>query len=310
MKTGALILIAASAAAYGQDAASMAAMQASQMAAQQSMQAAQMANQQAMQASQTASQQAMQASQMAAMDTGPRIGFARAPEFSVVSGKVAAGTMVRLNSSTRHAVIYYTADGWTPTEFSTRYTGPIIIDQSMHLQAVAVAPHYERSLIAVADYSVAGATQAVPQAAVSTDGVLQAGTALRLVTDSDVTSKTAQVGDPVALRLDEDLKVGDTIVVPKGAEVDATVSGVDRPGHVGAPGDITFEVHAIRSGRLTIPLSGRETLEGVDKSSAPRHLFFIPVIGPATLLVRGKDAEIKPGMTLTASVAADTPLHL
>jgi hypothetical protein len=308
MKTAGIVLLVAGAlAAYGQDPASIAAMQASQIATQQSMQASQLATQQSIQAS----QQAMQASQLASMqDTGPVIGLTGRPSFSIVSGNVTAGTTVRLKSSTRHATIYYTTDGWTPTVFSTRYIGPITIDQSMHLQAIAVAPHFERSLIAVADYSVPGQhTAAPPQAAVATDGVLRAGTALRLVTDSEVNSKTAQVGDQVALRLDEDLKVGDSIVVAKGAEVDATVSAVDHSGHAGAPGDISFEVHAIKSGNLTIPLSGKETLEGVDKVGSVRHLIFIPVVGASALLIRGLDAEIKPGMELTASVAKDTPLH-
>jgi hypothetical protein len=179
----------------------------------------------------------------------------------------------------------------------------------MHLEAIAVASHCGRSGIAVADYTVAGAAPPVIQSAVVTDGVLHAGTALRLVTDSDVKSKTAQVGDPLTLRLDEDLKVGDSIVVPRGAEVDATVSAVDRKGIGGAPGDITFEVHAIRSGNLTIPLSGTETLEGLDRSATIRDTVAIPVVGLGVLFVHGKDAEIKPGMALTASVAKDTSLH-
>lgn len=297
MKIGVLLFTAVSVAAYGQDPGSMAAMQ-----------AAQMANDQAMQASQMATQQAMQANQ-AAMDTGPLIGLASRPAFSVQSGNVASGTTVRLKSSTRHAVIYYTTDGWTPTVFSTRYTGPIAIDQSMHIEAIAVAPNYWHSMIAEASYSVSGAARTVSESVVITDGVLHAGTALRLVTDSDVNSKTAQVGDPVTLRLDEDLKVGDSIVVAKGAEVDATVSAVDRRGHFGVPGDITFEVHAIRSGTLTIPLSGNETLQGLDKSEPVREMAPIPGVGIGALFIRGKDAEIKPGMALTASVAKDTPLH-
>ncbi len=310
MKTGFLLLIAASVAAYGQDAASMAAMQASQMAAQQSMQAAQMANEQAMQASQMANQQAMQASQMAAMqNSGPVIGFASRPTFSVPAGQVAAGTTVRMKCSTRHAIIFYTTDGWTPTIYSRRYTGPIRIDRATHLQAIAVAPGYERSLVAATDYTVAGQMPAAPQAAVVTDGVLRAGTALRLVTGSDVSSKTAQVGDAISLRLDEDVKVGDAVVVPKGSEVEATISAVDRSGHAGEPGDLAFEVHSLKGDGVTIPLRGGETLEGLDKVNSVRHFILVPVVGASALFIRGEDAEIKPGMTLTASVVRDTPLH-
>ncbi|HVU45767.1 MAG TPA: chitobiase/beta-hexosaminidase C-terminal domain-containing protein [Terracidiphilus sp.] len=305
MKTGFLLLFAASVAAYGQDAA----MQAAQMANDQAMQAAQLANQQAMQATQTANEQAMQASQMSAQNSGPVIGFASRPAFSVPPGQVQPGTAVRLKSSTRHAVIYYTTDGWTPTVNSTRYTGPIRIEQSMHLQAIAVAPGYARSLLAVADYTVAGQPPVAPQAAVVTDGMLRAGTPLRLVTSSDVSSKTAQVGDEVYLRLDEDVKAGDAVAIPKGSVVEATVSAVDRSGHAGEPGDVSFEVHSLNVNGVIIPLRGGETLEGLDKVNSVRHFILIPVVGASALLIRGTDAEIKPGMTLTASVAADTPLH-
>jgi hypothetical protein len=285
--------------------AAMQATQAAQMASQQAMQASDLANQQAMRASQMANQQAMQAAQ----DSYPGISFARRPAFSVVPGAVAPGTKVRLKSSTRHAVIYYTTDGWTPTISSTRYTGPIPIDSATHLQAIAVAPHCERSLIAVADYSVIGEAPPAPQSAVSTDGLLRAGTVLRLVTSSAVNSKTAQVGDSISLLLDEDVKDGDAVIIPKGAVVDATISAVDHSGHGGAPGDIAFEVHSLHTNGITIPLQGGETLEGTDKVNTLRKTIFIPVVGPTLLLMRGDEAQIKPGMALTASVAADTPLH-
>jgi hypothetical protein len=308
MKTTFLLVFAACVTAYGQDAASMAAMQATQaaqMASQQAMQAAQMANQQAMQASQMANQQAMQAAQ----DSYSGISVARRPAFSVVPGAVAPGTKVRLKSSTRHAVIYYTTNGWTPTTASTRYTGPISIDSATHLQAVAIAPYCQRSLIAVADYTVIGQAPSAPEAAVSTNGLLRAGTVLRLVTGSAVNSKTAQVGDSLSLLLDEDVKDGDRVVIPKGAVVDATISAVDHSGHAGAPGDIAFEVHSLRTNGIVIPLRGGETLEGADKVNKVLDVIFIPVVGETALLVRGDEAQIKPGMTLTASVAADTPLH-
>jgi hypothetical protein len=40
-----------------------------------------------------------------------------------------------------------------------------------------------------------------------------------------------------------------------------------------------------------------------------KKTIFIPVVGAASIAIRGDEAMIKPGMTLVASVAADTPLH-
>ena len=121
-------------------------------------------------------------------------------------------------------------------------------------------------------------------------------------------TKTAQVGDSLSLLLDQDVKVGDTVVVPRGTPVDATITQADPSGHAGTPGDIAFEVHSLTVHGTEIPLHGGETLEGASRYNA-RAFALIPVVGliPA-IATRGDDAEIKPGMFLTASVDADTDL--
>src|ERR1035441_2977510 len=73
--------------------------------------------------------------------TGPVVGSALQPNFSVKSGKVNPGTIVRLQSPTHYATIYYTTDGWSPTDASRRYTGPITVDGETHIQALAVGPN-------------------------------------------------------------------------------------------------------------------------------------------------------------------------
>ncbi len=64
-----------------------------------------------------------------------------APKFSVRSGNYSSAVTVRLKDRTRGAVIYYTTDGWTPTTASTPYIGPITIDATTSLQAIAIAPN-------------------------------------------------------------------------------------------------------------------------------------------------------------------------
>ncbi len=142
--------------AFGQDPG----MQAAQMAAQQSMQAAQQANDQAMRDMQQASQnaqQAMQSAQQASDTTWQCAGcFARMPAFSVKPGKYSAPITVKIRDATRGAVIYYTTDGWTPTENSIRYRGPITIATTTSLQAIAISRVGGRSRIATALYTLDG----------------------------------------------------------------------------------------------------------------------------------------------------------
>src|ERR1700730_2438233 len=129
-------------------------------AAQQATQAAQQANDQAIRDAQLASQTAQQS-----MQTTPLYCcFAAKPKFSVKPGAYSKAVTLKLKDSTRGAVIYYTMDGWTPTAESTRYVGPITIDSTTTLQAIAISPHGGRSRVATAVYTLNGVPPRAPVA--------------------------------------------------------------------------------------------------------------------------------------------------
>lgn len=279
------VSVLGSASAFGQNDAAAMAMQQAQQANQHAMDQATIASQQA-----TINMQQVTANASWSGCPGPIIGAAIHPTFSVKKGKIAAGTVVRIKSATHYAAIYYTTDGWAPTEDSTRYTGPITINAETHLEAIATGQNLLHSSIARVDYTVdAPVATAAPQSPLATDGVLRAGTALRLVTNSEVSSQTAEVGDKIPLLLDQDIKVGDAVVVVKGTPVDAVLTVADPAARRNGPGDLVFEVHALNVQKTSIPLKGGETLEGEDGR-------------------KPKEAVIEPGMVVTVAVAADTTL--
>ena len=70
------------------------------------------------------------------------------------SGEVVSGTKVLLVCETERAVIYYTTDGSTPTEESTRYEDGIVVSSAMTIQAVAVKSGYENSAVATFEYTI------------------------------------------------------------------------------------------------------------------------------------------------------------
>ena len=212
------------------------------------------------------------------------------PEFSQESGLVPSGTKIKLKSETHYTTLYYTTNGWTPTTQSAKYTGPITVDTTMHLQVMGMGPNYQRSPVERADYEVPNKKAPEPEQAVvvAADGKLRAGTPIRVAfSGKEIDSKSAAVGDEITIVLDEDIKVGDKVIAAKGSPVNAALTIAD-PGKGAAPGDLVFELHSVDVGGKRVALFGGETLEGVKG---------------------GKNAVIKPGMTALAFVSVDANLN-
>ena len=120
--------------------------------------------------------------------------------------------------------------------------------------------------------------------------MLRAGTPVRVAfAGKEIDSESAAVGDEITVVLDEEIKLGGTVLAPKGAPVHAALTFADAA-HGSAPGDLVFEIRSVDVAGKQVPMFGGETLEGVKG-----------VLG-------SKNATIKPGMTAMAFVAADTLL--
>jgi Chitobiase/beta-hexosaminidase C-terminal domain len=212
------------------------------------------------------------------------------PTLSVAPGTVQPGTKISIRSETHYATLYYTTNGWTPTTQSAKYTGPISINSSTHLEVIAVGPNFVRSVVERADYQVPSSSAPVLESTVVVpeDGMLRAGTPVRVAfAGKEIDSESAALGDEITVVLDEQIKLGETVLAPKGAPVHAALTFAD-PAHGGTPGDLVFEIHSVEIAGKRVPLFGGETLEGVKA-----------VLG-------SKNAKIKPGMTAMAFVAADS----
>lgn len=239
----------------------------------------------------------------------PNCHCAQPPMFLPGPKELSAGTPVMLSSSEPNAVIYYTVDGWTPTESSSQYKDPIVITGNMRIQAFAKVPGKSPSPIVAASYTISGAPQPAPLNAEITGPVLTKGLQLRLQTGNRVTSETANVGDHFYLLLDQNIVVDGKIVAPRGMSVDAVITSVQKAGQNGRSGQIVFQPVGVNVHGVTIPLAGTFLLVAPDIGSQLNHITdtsFVHVAGP---LPPGNEAKIEPGMMLTVSVASDTPLH-
>ncbi|HTQ95196.1 MAG TPA: chitobiase/beta-hexosaminidase C-terminal domain-containing protein [Candidatus Acidoferrum sp.] len=284
--------------------------QIAQQATQQATQQAQRDLQQAMQNASEANRQAAQATQQASQNppiTTPCFPtWTAPPKFSVKAGKYPGPTQVTITDASRGAVIYYSTDGWTPTTNSPRYRGPIEIDSTTTLQAIAIAPYSRRSVVTSAQYTIAGTgpdTFLSVSNSTSNTGSPNA-IAVPLLFGADVSSKTATVGDKIPMTLTQDLNLNGYIV-KKGTSATATVTQVDRTGIGGAPGSVSFEADDLRPDSGPIPLQGGATRDGQAKIPGPE--FLIPVAGELSILKHGTDAVIPKGTLFVAYIDLGTP---
>ena len=250
-----LALLASSALAQS-DAPQMATQQAQRTAQQQALLAGQQATDQVLKQAQLSSYQYNQAmiqgspAQMTYENLCCLL--TESPKLSVKPGKYSEPRMVKITDATAGATIYYTTDGWTPTAESQRYTGPIKITSTTTLRAIAISPRTGRSFVTTAKYTLdppgtvassrtpAAARSAAAHAATPGKVVLPQGTTVHLVFASPLTSKTAEVGDKIALTLDQDVVLDGVVAAPKGSPAIGRVVQVDKPGFGGMPGQVIF----------------------------------------------------------------------
>jgi hypothetical protein len=133
--------------------------------------------------------------------------------------------------------------------------------------------------------------------------LLREGTVVPLEFASDLSSKTANEGDPVEFLLDDDLKLGESIVVPKGAHAVATVSKVKKAGMLGRPGDLAVQIQYLIAGSNHVRIRGTKGSEGDSKTGATVALTVL--LGPIGLIKHGKNVEIPAGTPLAAYVDQD-----
>ena len=283
--------------------------QAAQQAAEQSQQAAMQAMHDAQQANQQAAEAAQQATQNAQASTASQpccVAWTAPPKFSVKAGKYPGAVTVKITDASRGAVIYYSTDGWTPTaDSSPRYRGPVVIDSTATLQAIAIAPYSMRSVVTSAQYVIAGvaANSSSLVAAAASTNIPPNLIAVPLLFDAAVSSKTASVGDKVPMILSQDLKIG-TFLVKKGTPGSVTITQVDRTGIGGAPGSLSFEADDLHPQSGPIPLQGGATRDGDAK--IPNATVLIPMVGPLAILRHGTDAVITKGTPFTAYIDSGT----
>ena len=141
--------------------------------------------------------------------------------------------------------------------------------------------------------------------------VLFQGTPVHLQLMQQVSSANAKVGDAVNFDTVDDVRLGDTLVIPKGSHALGKVTTVVQKRHMGRPGKLDMSIDFVRlpSGeKLALSGSPAETGKGHQGRMAGAMVATSIVVWPAApffLFMHGKDITIPTGQAVTVYTAED-----
>src|SRR5580700_736437 len=144
--------------------------------------------------------------------------------------------------------------------------------------------------------------------------VLEDGTPVKLVLNETISSANQHKGNLVIFAVAEDVKIGDVIVIPKGANAWATITIARPKGKIGRAGKIELSVDKVRlADGEKVPLTDVEGGNGDSHQGQMATAMAVSGVlaWPATplfLLMHGKDVTIPRGTATMAFVHGDNTL--
>ena len=144
------------------------------------------------------------------------------------------------------------------------------------------------------------------------------GTDVTLVFDQALSSKTAKVGQSVALHVKDDVAIAGQTALAAGTKVTATISQVDKRKRYGVNAKMRIVINPVKSaygGMITLEPRSKGQYVGGKKSNeaAGATAGGAILLGPVGLIggffVHGKPVNIKVGDLLPTEVATDVTLE-
>jgi hypothetical protein len=143
---------------------------------------------------------------------------------------------------------------------------------------------------------------------------LQDATPVKLRTTRNLSSADAKEGETVDFEVLEDVKSGDTVLIPRGGVALGTVTRAKPKGRMGKGGklDITIDSVRLATGEKVALRAVKETKGGshtgaMTGAMVATGILFFPA-APLFLFMKGKDIKIPKGTDITAYINGDVPL--
>ena len=144
--------------------------------------------------------------------------------------------------------------------------------------------------------------------------VLQDGTPIKLRLSRNVSSADAKTGDTVDFEVLEEVRVGDTLVIPKGGIAWGTVTEAEHKKRLARGGKLDMTIDAVRlvDGEKAALRAVKETKGGGHTGAMTAGIVATGLIvwpaAPFFLFMHGKDTTIPKGTEITAYINGDFPL--
>jgi hypothetical protein len=130
---------------------------------------------------------------------------------------------------------------------------------------------------------------------------LAVGTPITLAVSREVNSSTHRAGDTFPLTVLNDVRIGDTIVIPRGTAAQGEITWRTGKGAFGKSGKLEFSLRHIDLGGQRIPVSGDFRQEGEGNTIATG--VGIIAVGVFAGFITGKRARLPVGRELMAQLA-------
>lgn len=139
-------------------------------------------------------------------------------------------------------------------------------------------------------------------------------TPVKLRTTRNLSSADAKEGETIDFEVLEDVKFGDTVIIPRGGTALGTVTHAKPKGRLGKGGKLDITIDSVRlvSGEKVALRAVKETKGGshtgaMTGAMVATGILFFPA-APLFLFMKGKDIKIPKGTDVTAYINGDVPL--
>ncbi len=144
---------------------------------------------------------------------------------------------------------------------------------------------------------------------------LQDGTPVKLRLTRNLSSADAKLGETVDFEVLEDVKIAETIIIPRGGIAWATVTEAEPKRRMGRGGKLNINIDSVRlaSGEKVALRAAKDTQGGghvgaMTGAIVATSIVFFPA-APLFLLMKGKDITIPKGTEITAYANGDIELN-